>query len=62
MPFKITMFSDDEDNQMGCFINDENKLMIIISESNDKTQNYIKLDKNDLCEVITTLKEMYEQV
>lgn len=58
MAFKTIIFNDDEENEMECFLNEENKIMIIISDLQNKNQNYIKLNPSEIQEVIDTLKNL----
>lgn len=58
----MTIFSDDEDNQIECFINEEKRIILLITDNCSGRQNYIKFHKKDVLEVIETLNGLCEEL
>lgn len=59
-----TVFSDDKDNEMDCYINTEGKVYIRIGQLDDSYMysGYITLDKYDVQELIKILSALEQQM
>ena len=63
---KRTVFSDDNNNELDCYINSEGKVFISVgdtSNADDLLNNgYITLDKKDVGDLVNILQELYTQM
>lgn len=61
---KRTIFEDEDDNQMDCYLNDKGKVFISISQKEDDAPygNYITLDKDDVQELIIMLTKIESEM
>jgi hypothetical protein len=59
-----TVFTDEDNNEMDCYINDKGKVYIGIGQGNDDPMNsgYITLDKEDVNALIKVLQECEENM
>lgn len=55
-----TVFSDIDNNEMDCYLNDKGKLYISVGQPGDDQiyNGYITLDKEDVQKLITVLTEI----
>jgi len=59
-----TVFSDTDNNELECYINDHGKIYIGVSQAGDDNiySGYITLEKNDLTRLIKILSELQEEM
>ena len=62
MPVK-TVFIDDDDNELDCYLNDEGKVVISVKKAGDQHTHsrFIALEKEDVGLRIKFLKEIEQQ-
>lgn len=59
---KRIIFSDEDDNELECYINQKGKLYIAAGQKDDVQFGYITLDKEDVNELIKMLSDLEEQM
>ncbi|MDR6969273.1 hypothetical protein J2X31_003303 [Flavobacterium arsenatis] len=59
-----TVFNDENDNEMDCYLNDKGQVFIQVGEygSDISEKNFITLDKNDANELIKMLNEIVKEM
>ncbi|MDO7848095.1 hypothetical protein Q5H92_17145 [Hymenobacter sp. M29] len=58
------IFSDDNDNEMECYLNKEEKVFISVGPAGDDGMmtGYITLDKGDISQLIDVLSELKKEM
>ncbi|WP_404985263.1 hypothetical protein ACI513_18685 [Chryseobacterium sp. M5] len=60
---KRTVLYDEDNNELECYINQNNKVYIGIGENNDNTNfGYITLNKEDVKELIEMLSDLEKEM
>jgi len=59
-----TVFSDDNSNEMDCYLNDDGKVFISVGQTGDDNMysGFITLDKNDVSQLIKILSELEKEM
>ena len=59
-----TVFSDDNGNEMDCYLNDKGKVFINVGKTAEDNiySGFITLDKQDVSQLIKMLSELEEQM
>ncbi|WP_343610222.1 hypothetical protein [Chryseobacterium oranimense] len=62
MPKKTVLY-DKDNNELECYINQDNKVYIAVGPNNDDVQfGYITLDKQDVGELIKMLSDLEKEM
>ncbi|MFN8356334.1 MAG: hypothetical protein U0Y10_17895 [Spirosomataceae bacterium] len=59
-----TVFSDDNNNEMDCYLNDQGKVFISVGQSGDDIvySGFITLEKSDVTQLIKILTELEKEM
>lgn len=59
-----TVFSDDNNNEMDCYLNDQGKVYISIEQTGEDNMysGFITLEKNDVTQLIKILSELEKEM
>lgn len=59
-----TVFVDDDNNELNCYVNDNGKVFIGIGQPGDDHHycGYITLDKEDVAQLITRLSDCHKEM
>jgi len=59
-----TVFSDNDNNEMDCYLNKDSKLFIRIGQTGDDSPygGYITLEKEDVTQLIKILSELHQDM
>ncbi|RWZ90366.1 MAG: hypothetical protein EO766_02885 [Hydrotalea sp. AMD] len=59
-----TVFSDDNNNEMDCYLNDNGKVFISIGQTGDDNiySGFITLEKSDVTQLIKILSELEKEM